>query len=64
MEMVLKHGQMVPVAEQNMSQGKNMAKVFLNGLMEVSMKETFLKIIFRVKEFINGAIKEFTLVIG
>lgn len=41
-----------------------MAKVFLNGLMEVSMKETFLKIIFRVKEFINGAIKEFTLVIG
>ena len=58
MEKGKKLGLMVLLMKEIMSQGKEMVMVFLNGLMEVNMKEIFVIICLMERVNILGVIKE------
>ena len=50
--------------KENIEQAKNLERANLDGLMEVNIKDNFMKIIFMAKDVILGMTKESTQEIG
>ena len=64
MALVLKHGQTVLVTKDNINKDKKMDKEYLNGLMDVYIKDNFRTIICMAKVNISGLMIDLMMVNG
>ena len=64
MDMVLKHGQMVPYIEDTIAMATKMAKEISHGLMEVPTEVIFLTITYMVAEYTNGQMEGYIMETG